>query len=700
MNDESKEDAKVAHYRTKVNKVRELALQTLHRNNEITEDQYTQHKAIIYSNLEGPELDKKLGQLYGPRRNTIVEKVKAKTQEIIKKLQTKQQSGSQGQLTSNNSETTTSSDNLNQMLVNSNAVQPIAQISNNQITANQPQIQLNPNQYSSSNPLPKPLTNQNTNNFNPNYMPAIPGPSFDNYNNPIYPMPHLVNYPNQAQFNNYLPTIQPTFMANQTANMNNQTIPPINQSLQYNNTMRQQQSTYSLPIPPQPQLPTISQSNQIPLWNIPASSNMAINQNNNLIPNQPLNLTQQNMNYTNNNLPNPSIKKQIIPPIPTPQPVQTNNTTGEELMSTSEFDLYLKSQKDAENIEEGLDISTLNTNTSVTLPTLYPSFIQQQESFAKNQLQSIINTSVPGINNYVMPYKQNIYQGFDWQMHSIVDKTMITNACNTVTKSNNTPFTMSQKAQEALSKGLQQHLKAVLEKSFQVNKKRRHLPTISSYNKIQAMIEREGNGYAIPENNQNIGILWGLDIQQKLEHEESYAKNVVVQYNKKEEERIIAELKAADEEVKGSKRSKNENEDWWTRDEKNERNGNFSLNELSDHHFKLSIAQKYEMGPYKKKTTKANAAAAASTSQSNNNVYLKANEPSEAAMEVDISKEIDKKPEKQVCPLQSSNTASLESITKEDILQVLTYRVVHKVANSKLPINRISQVLQKHRFSL
>jgi hypothetical protein len=85
------------------------------------------------------------------------------------------------------------------------------------------------------------------------------------------------------------------------------------------------------------------------------------------------------------------------------------------------------------------------------------------------------------------------------------------------------------------------------------------------------MIIEHGKGNALPENQQNIGILWAEDVQGILQAEEAEGRQTLRQYDAALEEALAEKMRAFDEErgKAGSKRrtgSAEADTAWWTKE--------------------------------------------------------------------------------------------------------------------------------------
>lgn len=155
-----------------------------------------------------------------------------------------------------------------------------------------------------------------------------------------------------------------------------------------------------------------------------------------------------------------------------------------------------------------------------------------------------------------------------WQFSNIADRGMLGRAAVQVLEGTDIKIGVS--SLSALSNGIQQHLKNVLESAYKVSKSRANKTAINSYEGIYRMIVDHGKGNALPENTQNIAIRWGEDVRTILHAEEHAARKALKQYDSALEEDLNAKMRAFDEERarSGNKRKAGAEADvaWWTKE--------------------------------------------------------------------------------------------------------------------------------------
>lgn len=228
-----------------------------------------------------------------------------------------------------------------------------------------------------------------------------------------------------------------------------------------------------------------------------------------------------------------------------------------------------------------------------------------------------------------------------WQFSNIADRGMLGRAAVQVLEGTDIKIGVS--SLSALSNGIQQHLKNVLESAYKVSKSRANKTAINSYEGIYRMIVDHGKGHALPENAQNIAIRWGEDVRTILHAEENAARKALKQYDTALEEDLDAKMRAFDEERarSGNKRKVGAEADvpWWTKEvcyqlvyflvivctdvgeqslhridgtqESAEKAGLLGWSDLALVGFKNSVARKHDLGSYAV-TGKRNARAASS----------------------------------------------------------------------------------------
>lgn len=248
--------------------------------------------------------------------------------------------------------------------------------------------------------------------------------------------------------------------------------------------------------------------------------------------------------------------------------------------------------------QEGIEPAGDN---ALSAPLALPQdFVRQETELAREKLRQGLSAAVgmslpgssvaPGVNRYqpggmlgaVPGYGMGPGQGMaghgqpsphdaslPWQYLNIVDKSMMSRA--TVQVLENRDLKIGVPALNALSTGIQLHLKNILEGAFKTSKSRVNRTAINSYDGITRMIVEHGKGYALPQNQQNIAIRWGEDVRAALRAEEMTARSMLRQYDNALEESLQEKMKAFDEE-----RSKNTNKrkvgdadvPWWNKEVK------------------------------------------------------------------------------------------------------------------------------------
>jgi hypothetical protein len=154
-----------------------------------------------------------------------------------------------------------------------------------------------------------------------------------------------------------------------------------------------------------------------------------------------------------------------------------------------------------------------------------------------------------------------------WQYQNIVDKTMMTRAAVHVLEGRELKIGMP--SLNALSTGIQQHLKNVLEAAFKTSKSRINRTAFNSYDGISKMIVDHGKGNALPENQHNIAIRWGDDVRAILHAEEVTARKALKYYDSELEESLKEKMSAFDEErskIVNKRRVNDSDESWWSKE--------------------------------------------------------------------------------------------------------------------------------------
>jgi len=125
-------------------------------------------------------------------------------------------------------------------------------------------------------------------------------------------------------------------------------------------------------------------------------------------------------------------------------------------------------------------------------------------------------------------------------------------------------------AVELLSRGLQSHLRDILESAMTSCRRRRNRNGVQSFDNVQQVL-RSHRGEPSIECRMNIGMKWGLDVLSALQEEERANARTVSEQAAAEEASSVEELREADlERQRASRRPSatagETNEPWWTKE--------------------------------------------------------------------------------------------------------------------------------------
>lgn len=137
-------------------------------------------------------------------------------------------------------------------------------------------------------------------------------------------------------------------------------------------------------------------------------------------------------------------------------------------------------------------------------------------------------------------------EGQPWQYYNIVDKALI--ALPTKEALEEFGMKISPHALQALSNGLQVHLKNIIEAAVKLKRVKENSTSLGCYDHLSRMIIDYGRGNAVYENKFNIAMKWGPNVHNILKAEDEAAKKLLLTYNNDLESRLSEKMVAFDEE--------------------------------------------------------------------------------------------------------------------------------------------------------
>jgi hypothetical protein len=210
-------------------------------------------------------------------------------------------------------------------------------------------------------------------------------------------------------------------------------------------------------------------------------------------------------------------------------------------------------------------------NRSLSTPLITDDFITTERDAAKHHLRDnlpyppnyipqhmnapVNHSQNPSASVPVMMTEQQQQQlpsinlhdeGQPWQYYNIVDKALI--ALPTKEVLEEFGMKISPHALQALSNGLQVHLKNIIEAAVKLKRVKENSTSLGCYDHLSRMIIDYGRGNAVYENKFNIAMKWGPNVQNILKFEDEAAKKLLLTYNNDLESRLSEKMAAYDEE--------------------------------------------------------------------------------------------------------------------------------------------------------
>lgn len=213
-------------------------------------------------------------------------------------------------------------------------------------------------------------------------------------------------------------------------------------------------------------------------------------------------------------------------------------------------------------------------NRSIATPLITDDFVTIERDAAKHQLRdnlpyppnynqqhmgvSVNHSQHPSTSVAVMMTEQQQQQqqqlpwvnlhdeGQPWQYYNIVDKALI--ALPTKEVLEEFGMKISPHALQALSNGLQVHLKNIIEAAVKLKRVKENSTSLGCYDHLSRMIIDYGRGNAVYENKFNIAMRWGPNVQNILKAEDEAAKKLLITYNNDLESRLSEKMTTFDEE--------------------------------------------------------------------------------------------------------------------------------------------------------
>jgi len=196
-----------------------------------------------------------------------------------------------------------------------------------------------------------------------------------------------------------------------------------------------------------------------------------------------------------------------------------------------------------------------------------PNYIPQHMSASLNQSQNLSAAIMMEHQQQQLSWPNLHDEGQPWQYYNIVDKTLIAFARKEVLEDYG--MKISANALQALSNGLQVHLKNIIEAAVKLKKVKENSTSLGCYDHLSRMIIEYGHGNSVYENKFNIAMKWGPNVQNILKVEDEAAKKLLITYNLELESRLCEKMLAFDEEKNrpSNKRKLGQNDaeliPWW-----------------------------------------------------------------------------------------------------------------------------------------